>query len=133
MTPEQWQSLIDIIGSRSLELILAAVGGLIAAWVAFRFGIRRDRERVEAELRKEISRLRAEKADTAVESCWDSAQSAWKVVSIATAAYKQFPDLSRISDDALEEFLAESRLSENHKQQIAAATNRNKQYQEIIF
>jgi len=133
MNPFDWPALVQQILSRATELVFGAAGGFFAAWLAFRYGMKRDVTRLQAELTRELQKQRIENQSRVIDQLWKNIQAAIETASILTAMYKQYPDFRFLSGDALDEFLRTSFLSEAQKKELLQAPDRNKYYQKARF
>ena len=131
--------------SSVLNLILSAfiafAFGTLSAWVAYRYQRKRDDrlwEHEKEKLRDEINQDLRKHREIIVRSeilptIWRNLLDALGTLRVITAFYREYPDLTHIGDDALSEFLKNSRLSETHKSQLMHSPDRNEFYQRTIF
>lgn len=64
---------------------------------------------------------------------WVHLQDALVATSIIVSLSRQYPDLSRMSPERLEEFASTSRLTKVHREELRKSNDKNKYYQDIIF
>ena len=64
---------------------------------------------------------------------WLIMQDALGRISKYTSPYQEFPDFNRMNNEALEEFLAKSKLQEYEKQELKKAPDKMRYYQNRIF
>jgi hypothetical protein len=128
-----WPALLEELLSRSSDLCCGAIGGLLAAWLAFRFGTKRDVTKLRAELQRDQEKLRLDGESRVVGQVWRAVQSTLEKVSVLTAPYKQYPDFRFLTGDALEEFLRLSFLSEAQQKELLEAGDRNQYYQRAHY
>jgi hypothetical protein len=131
--------------SSVLNLILSAfiafAFGTLSAWVTYRYQRNRDDrqwEREKEKLRDEINQDLRKHRELMVRSeilptIWRNLLDALGTLRVITAFYREYPDLGHIGDDALAEFLKNSRLGETHKTQLMQSPDRNVFYQKTIF
>jgi hypothetical protein len=131
--------------SSVLNLILSAfiafAFGTLSAWITYRYQRTRDDrlwEHEKEKLRDEINEDLRKHHELIVRSeilptIWRNLLDGLGTLGVITAIYREYPDLGHLGDDALAEFLKESRLSENHRQQLLQSRDRNEFYQKTIF
>jgi hypothetical protein len=129
-------------------------GGAAAAYLVFTFLGRkwidsRFAERLETykhELNKELEETRYkvnsffnrvtkihEKEFEVLPEAWHKMQDALGLISGFTSIFQQYPDVNRMSQSALQEFLAKSRLHEFEKQELLQADDKMSYYQDKMF
>jgi hypothetical protein len=131
-------------GSAAVAFLLFQYLG--KGWIDARFA-----ERLEAfkhDQAKELQRLKVEvesllsgalkmqeREFTVLPEAWKKLDDAHSLVQWVAAPYQQYPDLERINDNELEEFLSSSELLDSQKTRIrnSERSGRNETYQEIIF
>ena len=64
---------------------------------------------------------------------WDFLQDAEGHISSLLSIMRSYQDLAKLSPERFEEFLAGSRLSAVHRQEVRDAADRTKHYQDLIF
>lgn len=64
---------------------------------------------------------------------WEKLQIALGLVSAITSPAKSYPDLSRMHDDRLKEWLDHSVLTESEREVLLQSTDKNAYYQETLF
>ena len=124
-----------------LSAFIAFAFGTLSAWVTYRYQrIRDDRlwEHEKEKLRDEINQDLRKHREIIVRSeilptIWRNLLDALGTLRVITAFYREYPDLNHINDDALAEFLKNSRLSDTHKKQLLQSPERNEFYQKTIF
>jgi hypothetical protein len=128
-----WQSLLNTLLASAGQAIIAGLAGFAAAWVAFRYESRRDTSKLQAELRRDLVKARTEKSNLVIDELWKKLRVAMEKASISTAMYKQYPDFKWLSEDAVAELLAASRLSDRQKRELLQAHDKTKYYIEATF
>jgi len=144
------QSLGDFL----VSLLIYGGGPTVIAYVMFRFlgekwienkfakQLEAERHQHAKELHELKKRLDSElsrivklqdREFSVLTEAWDLLQDALGEVSALLSMFRQYPDLSRLTDARLEEFLKNSRLSEVHRYEVKSAPDRNKHYQQLIF
>ena len=131
--------------SSVLNLILSAfvafAFGTLSAWITYRYQRKRDDrlwEHEKEKLREEINQDLRKHREIIVRSeilptIWRNLLDALGTLGVITAIIRNYPNLSHINDDALAEFLKDSRLSDTHKRQLVESSDRNEFYQKTIF
>lgn len=89
------------------------------------------KKRLDAELSR-IVKLQ-DREFTVVAEAWDLLQDALSHVGALVSFLQQYPDLSRLSDDRLDEVLEGSRFTNVHRQEVRDAEDRNHRYQQLVF
>ena len=113
-------------------------------WIESKFAAQLEVERHEhakelQELKKkldsELSRIvkLQDREFTVLTEAWDLLQDALGQVGALVAFIRQYPDLSRLSPERLDEFLEGSRLTKVHQQEVREAQDRNRHYQDLSF
>ena len=115
-------------------------------WIEAKFA-----ERLEAfkhEQAKELQRLKVEvesllsgalkiqdREFTVLPEAWHKLNDAYSLAGWVVSPIQQYPDVSRMADDELEEFLAASELLETQRARVRASErhSKDKTYQDIIF
>ena len=128
MFPIDWAKLLADLVREGGGILFGALAGFFSAWVAFKFGIRRDVIKLQAELQNERERVRLERQGELVDGIWKKVRAALQEASSVTAMYKQYPDFKRLSEDATKEIVDSSRLSESEKKEFYSSIDRNKNY-----
>jgi hypothetical protein len=128
-----WSSLLNSLLQSAGQAIIAGLAGFIAAWIAFRYESRRDISKLQAELRRDMIKAQTDKRNLVVDELWRKLRVATEKASVSTAMYKQYPDFKRLSDDAVQELLDPSRLSDRQKRELLAAPDRNKYFIDVTF
>jgi hypothetical protein len=131
-------------GSAAVAFLLFQYLG--KGWIDARFA-----ERLEAfkhEQAKELQHLRVEvesllsgalkiqeREFTVLPEAWQKLNDAYSLTSWIVSPMQQYPAVGRMSDEELEEFLAESELAESQKTRIRGTDGRyrDKEYQSLIF
>ena len=92
-------------------------------------------EELRYKINSQFSRITKihEKEFDLLPEAWSKMQDALGHISKFTSIYQEFPDLNKMSDEALEEFLANSKLQEYEKQELRKAQDKLEFYQEHIF
>jgi hypothetical protein len=131
--------------SSVLNLILSAfiafAFGTLSAWITYRYQRKRDDslwEHEKEKLRDEINQDLRKQREMVVRSeilptIWRNLLDALGTLRVITSFYREYPDLGHIGDDALTEFLKNSRLSEAQQRELLQAPDRNAFYQKTIF
>jgi hypothetical protein len=144
------QAVVEFLG----KVLAYGGGGATVAFLLFRFlgekwienKFAQRLDLLKHEHAKEIERLRLEintllsrvtklheREFTVVPEAWSRLQEAlWRLKSFVSV-FQSYPDLERMSDERLEEFLGASELLKSEKKAIRESRERNKTYQEIIF
>jgi hypothetical protein len=129
MEKVDWTSIINLVFSRATELIFGAIGGLIAAWIAYKFGIKSEIIKIGAELNQSIEKERIIKESQILDELWTKTRALMEKGYILTARLKQFPDFAYLNGGALNELLQSSFLSERQRKELIESPDRNKYYQ----
>lgn len=92
-------------------------------------------QELKKKLNSELSRIvkLQDREFTVLTEAWDLLQDALGEVSVLVSLFRQYPEVSRLTPERLTEFLASSRLSEVHREEVRTATDKNKRYQDLIF
>lgn len=133
-----------IYGGGPTAIAYAVFRFLGERWIESKFAAQLEAERHEhakelQELKKkldsELSRtVKLQDREFAVlAEAWDLLQDAFGEVGALLALFRQYPDLSRLNSQRLNEVLADSRLSDVHREEVRNAQDKNKQYQDLIF
>lgn len=128
-----WVEIADGLISTAGDTVIAAVAGFAAAWITFRFESRRDRAKIGAELKRDISRIRSENRDQIFTELWKQLTHALEKASIATVGFKQYPDFNRMTEDYIEEILASSNLSDFQKKKLLESDDKTEFYRNSMF
>jgi len=113
-------------------------------WIESKFAAQLESERhkhakelqeLKNKLDSEFSRIvkLQDREFTVLTEAWDLLQDALDEVRALVSIVSQYPDISHLNAERLNEFLSDSRFSEVHKEEIRNATDRNKHYQQLIF
>jgi hypothetical protein len=89
------------------------------------------KRKLDAQLSR-INKLQ-EREFEVLRDAWDLLQDAQGHVSSLLSIMRSYSDLSKLSPERFEEFLAGSRLSAVHRQEVADAANRTEHYRDLIF
>jgi hypothetical protein len=102
---------------------------------AFKHAQQREIEHLKFQINASMDRavkLHQREFETVPEA-WSSLVGAFNSVKSFTSPFQSYPDLQRISDSDLEEFLEDTELSKSQKNEIRNSDDRNKSYQSVIF
>ena len=102
---------------------------------SFRGEQQRELEQLRAKINREFDRARKlhEREFDVLPEAWSRFVVAHDHVSSFVHPFQQYPDLKRMSDARLEEFLEGSSLTGTEKDEIRVAEDRNARYMKIIF
>ena len=89
------------------------------------------KRRLDAQLSR-INKLQDREFEV-LRDAWDYLQDAEEHVSSLLSVMRSYPDLTKLSAERFEEFLAGSRLSGVHRQEVHDAANRSEHYRNLIF
>lgn len=128
-----WSQIITNLLTGAGNVILGGISGAIAGWLTYIFGARRDEQKLRNELREERKRTLINHRDQAIDGIWKAVRIALERASIATAMYKQYPDFKRLSSEATNEIIENSRLTESQKSEFYASYDKNKYYKNAVF
>jgi hypothetical protein len=124
-----WSALITQSIGKIFDLVFGAIGGFIAAWLAYRYSIKGDLNKIRAELNQNLTKDQLTKQHQKLDELWQNTRVLIEKASILTARFKQYPDFNYLSADALEELLQASFLSERQKKELLSSPDRNAYYQ----
>ena len=145
---------MQTVGDILVGLLVYGGGPTAIAYVVFRFlGVKwieskfaaqleaerhrhaKELQELKKRLDSELSRvIKLQDREFAVlTEAWDLLQDALGEVTALVSLFRQYPDLSRLSDERLTEWLAGSRLGDVHRNEVKGAADRNKHYQSLIF
>ncbi|MFZ1043920.1 MAG: hypothetical protein WCA79_16735 [Anaerolineales bacterium] len=124
-----WSALINQGIGKIFDLVFGGIGGFFAAWLAYRYSIKSDLNKIKAELNQNITKDQIAKENQKLDELWQSTRMLMEKASILTAMYKEYPDFNYMSADALDEFIQSSFLSERQKKELLSSPDRNKYYQ----
>ena len=113
-------------------------------WIENKFAAQLEAERHEhakelQELKKkldaQLSRINKlqDREFEVLRDAWDFLQDAEGHVSSLLSIMRSYSDLSKLSPERFEEFLAGSRLSAVHRQEVRDSSNRTEYYRDLIF
>ena len=113
-------------------------------WIENKFAAQLEAERHEhakelQELKKkldaQLSRINKlqDREFEVLRDAWDFLQDAEGHVSSLLSIMRSYPDLSKLSPERFDEFLAGSRLSAVHRQEVRNADSRTEYYRDLIF
>ena len=124
-----WTALITEGIGKIIDLMFGAIGGFFAAWLAFRYSIKGDLNRIKAELNQNFTKDELTKQNQKLDELWQNMRVLMEKASILTAPLKEYPDFKYLSDDALDELIQSSFLSERQKKELLESSDRNDYYQ----
>ena len=64
---------------------------------------------------------------------WIKLQNALGLISRLVSPFQSYPDLNRMVEDELQEFVAKSRLTETQRKRVLNESDKNEYYMDIIF
>lgn len=123
-----------------LSGLIAFIFGTLSTWLTYRNERKRDDilwEREKEKLLNEINQDLYKQREMVVRSeilptVWRNLLDALGKLGIVTAFYREYPDFNYISDEALTEFLENSRLSETQRKQLVLSLDKNEYYRKTI-
>lgn len=124
-----WSALVTQGIGKIFDLVFGAIGGFFAAWLAYRYSIKGDLNKIRAELNQNFTKDQITKQNQKLDELWQNTRVLMEKASILTAMFKQYPDFNYLSADALDELIQSSFLSERQKKELLSSTDRNTYYQ----
>ncbi len=132
--------------------LIAFVFGALSTWITYKNERKRDdiawereKEKLQQQVNSDLGKLHEEvkqdlykQRELVVRSeilptIWKNLLDALGKLAVVTAFFRESPDFTYMSDEALNQFLKTSRLNEIHKKQLVTSPDRNKYYQQTIF
>lgn len=135
---------VVVYGGGSAAVAFLLFKHLGKGWIDARFA-----ERLEAfkhDQAKELQRLKVEvesllsgalkiqeREFTVLPEAWQKLNEAYSLTGWIVSPLQQYPDVGRMADDQLEEFLNSGELLESQRRRVRESHDRDKTYQEAIF
>lgn len=142
MIPDIWQLIFNAVGGGTVALAVCAFFG--RKWVEHRFNTLVNNHRHAQE--KEIQRLRIEiesllsgalmiqqKEFEILPKVWDSFNNTYRHIRGFTVPFMQVANLDTLGSQALEEFLAGTKLTASQKEQVMASDHKISTYEDMAF
>jgi hypothetical protein len=129
MNSIDWSALLTQEIGKIFDLVFGAIGGFFAAWLTYRYSIKGDLNRIKAELNQNLTKDQLTKQNQKLDELWQNARVLMEKASILTTPLKQYPDFKFLPDDALDELIQSSFLSERQKKELLSSSDRNDYYQ----
>lgn len=149
-----WQDALQATFTSVGGIVTVGGGAAAIAYAVFRFLAKRwldqkfeeQLENLKQEQRKELEHVRHqiqstfsriskihEKEFEVLPEAWRRLHDAYGKAFRVASAFKEFPDVARMNEKQLDDFITSCRLRDYQKEGLRRAVDRNKYYQDAIF
>ena len=125
-------TLVFFIVTGLISFIFAGLGAWLASYLNYRYYLKTEIHRLENEYKQYLKETQEKTTREVLDQVWRKYQEALGSVAAIYSGSVKYPNLNRMTEDELRQFLEETHLNEYQKSKVMEASDRNRFYSEIL-
>lgn len=115
-----------------ISFIFAGLGAWLASYLNFKYYLKKELHRLENEYKQYVKETKEKTTRDVLDQVWKKIQAALGGVAAIYSGTVKYPNLNRMTEDELRQFLEETHLNELQKTKVMEASDKNEFYSEIL-
>ena len=125
-------TLVFFIVTGLISFIFAGLGAWLASYINYRYYLKTEIHRLENEYKQYLIENQEKTTREVLDQVWRKFQEALGGVAAIYSGSVKYPNLNRMTEDELRQFLEETHLNEYQKTKVMEASDRNRFYSGIL-